>query len=130
MLVVIFGHAFNMHFIHILAKKVNPFVNIYYTHMCLIILNSLMCNIYPSKPNFEGNYLWFLILLIGIVIINLLSQYGIILANSIKNPSLVMPFGYVGVLVGFIGDIYLFDSTFSWMHIIGVILLSCGLLSG
>ena len=52
------------------------------------------------------------------------------LANSIKSPSLVMPLGYVGVLVGFTADIYLFGTTFTLLPIVGMILTSIGLLSG
>ena len=41
-----------------------------------------------------------------------------------------MPFGYVGVLVGFAADVYLFDTEFTLLPILGMILTSIGLLSG
>ena len=54
----------------------------------------------------------------------------IMMANSIKVPSLMMPFGYVAVMIGFVADVYLFDTDFSWLAIIGIMLTSSGLLSG
>ena len=130
MLIVALGHALNMHVIHGLAKVVNPFVNIFYTHVCLLIINSLMCNIHPMQVDLSGSYIWLIVFFTGLVITNAFTQYGIILANSIKAPSLVMPFGYVGVLVGFCVDVYFFGSTFSFLQIVGTVLTSCGLLSG
>ena len=42
----------------------------------------------------------------------------------------MMPFGYVAIMFGFIADIYLFKTEFSWLAVIGIILTSSGLLSG
>lgn len=42
-----FGNALNMHFIHGLAKKVEPLVNIYYSHLGFIALSSVLCNFDP-----------------------------------------------------------------------------------
>ena len=130
MLLVAMGHALNMNFIHSLSKTINPFVNIFYTHVSLVFLNSFMCNLYPETPHLQGTLLGFAILLCALLITNLFTQYGIILANSIKPPSQVMPFGYVSVLLGFCADVYLFDTKFGILSIIGMILTSCGLLSG
>ena len=41
-----------------------------------------------------------------------------------------MPFGYASVIVSFWADVYLFDTVFSALPIIGMILTSAGLLSG
>ena len=38
-----FGNALNMHFIHGLAKKIEPLVNIYYSHLGFIALSSMLC---------------------------------------------------------------------------------------
>ena len=129
-LVVAFGHAMNMHYIHSLAKKVNPFVNMWYSHIGFLFANSLMSNIYPFKLEQEGVILSLLLLIVLISIATVITQYGIILANSIKAPPLVMPFGYVSVLVGFCADVYLFETEFSLLPILGILLTSSGLLSG
>ena len=42
-----FGNALNMHFIHGLAKKIEPLVNIYYSHLGFIVLSSMLCNFGP-----------------------------------------------------------------------------------
>ena len=52
------------------------------------------------------------------------------MANSLKKPSVMMPFGYVGVATGFLADIYLFDTSFTLLTFMGVVLTSGGLLSG
>ena len=42
----------------------------------------------------------------------------------------MMPFGYFGVAIGFLADMYLFDTSFTFVMIVGVFLTSGGLLSG
>ena len=59
-----------------------------------------------------------------------ISQTLIFLANSFKKPSLMMPFGYFGVATGFIADVYLFDTQFTFLTVLGIFLTSGGLLSG
>jgi len=66
----------------------------------------------------------------GVSFATLMAQYGINLANSIKSPTLVMPFGYVSVIVGMAADVYLFGSTFNLLQLFGMLMTSCGLLSG
>jgi len=59
-----------------------------------------------------------------------IAQTLIFLANSLKKPSLMMPFGYFGVATGFIADVYLFDTQFTFLTALGIFLTSGGLLSG
>jgi hypothetical protein len=59
-----------------------------------------------------------------------ITQTLIFLANSLKKPSLMMPFGYVGVATGLIADVYLFDTRFTFLTAFGIFLTSGGLLSG
>jgi len=54
----------------------------------------------------------------------------IFFANSLKKPSLMMPFGYIGVATGFLADVFLFDTEFTFITILGIFLTSGGLLSG
>ena len=68
--------------------------------------------------------------MLGIIGTALVSQYSIFLSNSLKSPSLVMPFGYASVMVSFLADVYLFDTKFSALPVIGMLLTSVGLLSG
>ena len=130
MLISAFCRAMNMHFIHGLAKKNHPFVTIHYSHVGFLMLNSFMTNIFPSRIKMEEVSFFFIFVLIGIVLTALLSQYSIFLSNSLKSPSLVMPFGYASVIVSFLADVYLFDTVFSALPIIGMLLTSAGLLSG
>lgn len=58
-----------------------------------------------------------------------LAQFLVFMANIVKKPSSMMPFGYVTVLVGFLADLYLFDISFDLSIIIGILLTSAGLLS-
>ena len=51
MLLVAVFQAINSYLIHSLAKVLNSFVNIYYTHLAFIAINSLMVNFYPQKLN-------------------------------------------------------------------------------
>lgn len=39
-----------------------------------------------------------------------------------------MPLGYLAVIIGFLADLYLFESQFTWMHVLGMVLTSAGLL--
>lgn len=41
-----------------------------------------------------------------------------------------MPFGYIGVATGFLADVYLFGTEFTFTTILGIFLTSGGLLSG
>ena len=122
--------ALNMHLIHGLAKKNHPFVTIHYSHIGFFILNSIMCNVHPIKVSSQ-DITWFLILVLAAIVITaILSQYSIFLANSLRSPSLVMPFGYASVVVSFLADVYLFDTNFSLLPVVGMFLTSAGLLSG
>ena len=67
---------------------------------------------------------------LGVTIGILIAQGGIVLANSLKPPSIMMPFGYAGVLVGFCGDVVLFGTQFTLIPIVGIVMTSSGLLSG
>lgn len=72
----------------------------------------------------------FILLVVAVGIFGALSQNLIFLANSLKKPSAMMPFGYVGVAAGFVADVYLFDTSFSVISVLGIFLTSGGLLSG
>lgn len=57
-----------------------------------------------------------------------IAQYTIFMANSLIKPSKIMPLGYLAVIIGFLADLYLFESQFTWMHVLGMVLTSAGLL--
>jgi hypothetical protein len=48
---------------------------------------------------------------------------------SLKKPSYLMPFGYLTIIVSFITDIFIFNSTFDVFSIIGMVMTSGGLFS-
>lgn len=59
----------------------------------------------------------------------MITQYGIFYATTLKKPSLTMPLGYLGIIVGFIADIFYFGFKFNFLSIVGIFLTSSGLLS-
>lgn len=64
-----------------------------------------------------------------LIFLALTTQYMIVMATTLKKPSYTMPFGYFGLVVGFIADIFYFNTSFNLLTIIGMILTSGGLLS-
>jgi drug/metabolite transporter (DMT)-like permease len=130
MMVVAFGHAMNMHYVHGLSKFVSPFVNINFSHCGNLVVSTLMCNINPQRVDSEELTVGLGVVVLGVVITVLICQYGMFLANTLKPPSLVMPFAYMNVLVGFLADVYFFDTHFTPLIITGMLLTSTGLLSG
>ena len=77
----------------------------------------------------EGINLILVIKLIGVAVTGYFAQFLIIKANSIAKPSIVMPFGYVSVTFGFVADVFLFDTSFTFLSIVGMILTSAGLMT-
>jgi drug/metabolite transporter (DMT)-like permease len=49
MIISAFSNALNMHFIHSLAKHIQPQVNMHYSHIGFLITSSLLCNFAPSR---------------------------------------------------------------------------------
>ena len=105
-------HAFNLHFIHGLSKKVNAFVNMHYSHMGFIAVSGVLCNLVPYRVRSEDVDVSFGIILVGIVVSGFLAQLLVFVANILQKPSKMMPFGYVSVTVGFCADLFLFGTRF------------------
>lgn len=125
-----FGNALNLHMIHGQAKKVDQMMNVHYTHVGILIFSGIVCNTAPYAMPVENYNLEFFLLLLGISVTGIFSITFIFMANSLKKPSVMMPFGYVGVATGFLADVYLFDTSFTFLTFCGVFLTSGGLLSG
>lgn len=49
MLMSALGNALNMHFIHGLAKKIEPLVNILYSHIGFITISSVLASMHPQR---------------------------------------------------------------------------------
>lgn len=96
----------------------------------MTIAGSILNSFEPKVMNYADFNMNFVLLVVAVGLIGALSQNLIFLANSLKKPSMMMPFGYVGVAAGFLADVYLFDTSFSFLMILGVFLTSGGLLSG
>lgn len=110
MLVAAVGYAGNMLLIHILSKKIAPIVNLHQSNLGFILAGSIFCSFTGSEVKRE-QVGWVLIAEVaGVVVCGFLTQLFIIRANSISKPSVVMPFGYVSVVVGFLGDVFLFGT--------------------
>ncbi len=67
-------------------------------------------------------------IMIRVTVFGFVAQYCFFLSTSIIKPSKIMPFGYVTILLGFIGDIYFFEYKFTPLPIVGMLLTSSGLL--
>jgi drug/metabolite transporter (DMT)-like permease len=66
---------------------------------------------------------------IGVVSLALVAQYMIFTSTSMIEPSKTMPFGYLGIIVGFTADIFYFKIEFDFLSVLGMFLTSIGLLS-
>ena len=130
MLLAALGSAINNHYVHKLAKNVHPYVNNFYSHMGHVVLNGIMNNLKPHSVPENFLTVNLVLMILGVTAATIVCQYGINLANSIKSPTLMMPFGYVGIVVGMCADVYLFGSQFDTLQCLGMFLTSCGLLSG
>lgn len=66
---------------------------------------------------------------VGVAVVGFMAQFLLVNAYSMIKPSKVMPIGYIGIVISFLADIYLFDTKFTLLPIIGMLLTSVGLLS-
>ena len=130
MLFAAIANAFNMHFVYLLAKKLDPAINIFYSYLGFLASSSLLSAHYPSKLTYEKLDLTFFMLIFGIAGTGFFLQNLILMANTIKKPSLMMPFGYLGVVTGLVADLYIFKNSFTFLTFLGIFLTSGGLLSG
>ena len=122
--------CWNVLLIHILSAKIEPIVNVYLCNFAFILAGSIFCSFTGSEVKRE-QVGWVLIAeMAGVVVFGFLTHFFIIKANSISKPSVVMPFGYVSVVVGFLGDVFLFGTEFSFLAVVGMLLTSTGLLGG
>jgi len=124
------ANALNLHFVHGLSKSIHPFVNMFYSHVGFLIINSFMCNLYPAQLEPEAITPSFVVIMLAIIFFGFVTQFLIYLANALLKPSLVMPLGYVCIVVGFLADVYLFGTDFGFLPMLGILMTSAGLLSG
>jgi len=47
MIVSAFTNALNLHFIHKLAKKVDPFINVHYSQFIMVLIVGVIANFTP-----------------------------------------------------------------------------------
>ena len=110
MLISAFCNALNFYFVHGLAKKIDSMVNMHYSHLGNMFVSGFLCNFSPKAMNPLDFNSKFILLIILVAVVGIFAQNLIFLANSLKKPSLMMPFGYVGVTTGFFIDLFLFDT--------------------
>lgn len=130
MFISAFTYALNLHFVHSLAKKIDPMVNMHYSHLGNLFASGVLCNINPKRMDPSKFTVTFIVIILCMSIVGIFAQNLVFLANSLKKPSLMMPFGYVGVITGFLIDLYLFGTEFTMITVLGIFLTSGGLLSG
>lgn len=49
-----FGNAINLHMIHSLAKKVDQMMNVHYSHVGIIMVIGIVCNMAPQVMPVES----------------------------------------------------------------------------
>lgn len=130
MFISAFTFALNLHFIHKMAGKIHPFVNSQYSQVAFLFLNGILSQFTSKRIGIEDISIFFIGIMCLLTFSTLSAQYLIVMANNIKQPSLMMPFGYISIMVGFTADLYLFQTDFTFFSILGIILTSSGLLSG
>ena len=122
------GLACNMLLVHVIAKDLPPIVNLHQSNLGYVLASGTLCSFTPHRVAME-EVTWVLVLIMmGIVLTGFFTQFFIIKANSLAKPSLVMPFGYVSVAIGFLADVILFGTQFTGLAIFGMIMTSAGLL--
>ena len=103
-----FSFALQQAYFHQQAGSVSIIVNLCYSYISHVILGTMMGNFVEYSINLEEVSLFILILWVFLVASSLSSHFFMVLANSLKSTSRVMPLGYSGILVGFAIDIFYF----------------------
>lgn len=129
MLISALMSAFNFHYIYGLSKFIHPLVNMIFSHLGFIAISTILTNFQPFRAKAEDFTITYLFQLALIVISGFGAQYCLFMANSMIKPSKAMPLGYISVIVGFLADVYLFDTNFTILPVIGMFLTSAGLLT-
>jgi drug/metabolite transporter (DMT)-like permease len=122
-------YACNMVLIHIVSKQIPPMCNLHQSNLGFILASAVLCSFLPNPVEASQVDVPLVARLAGIVGTGLLTQFCIIKANTIATPSVVGPFGYVSVAVGFLADVFLFNTKFTLLAVLGIVLTSAGLLA-
>ena len=83
---------------------------------------------HPVVINYDGITLTKVFLFLGYLFFGWGSQLFINEANRLKKPSKVMPYSYMTIIVSVIADVYLFETSFNFIIVVGILLTSSGLL--
>jgi len=122
------GFAMASIYIHDQAKIVPRSVNLHYSYYGHILLASLFSQYSHPIIIFESISVYHVFLFVCMIAMSLLFQNLLFLAVSLQKPSNILPFGYCGVLVSFLADVYYFHTSFSLLSVVGMLLTSIGLL--
>ena len=122
------AYSFNMLMVHLIGKSIPSNVFVLQSNAGMVLVTGILCAIFPNPISSNDINLPLVGGLGLIVITGYISQKCTVIANSSLKPSLVMPFGYLSILVAFVTEYFIFGTYFSWTTIIGMILTSLGLL--
>ena len=126
-IVVALFSAIAMHMLHSLKGKVTTQISLQYFYIAQIFLTGLIQNFAPiSLP--ETVPLEFFLGMAALVGCAYLTQNLMTRAVYLKKASLIMPFGYAGIVFASIYDI-LSGEHFDFLSIVGMVLTSAGLMS-
>lgn len=116
-------------FIHDIGKNVDMSVNLHYSYMGHMFFTSVFGSCFhPPHIIFDKISPYYVLMFVGVVLSGFACQYLVYTSNLLKKPSKVTPFAYAGIVTGFLADVYLFQTEFSLMAVLGMLLTSSGLL--
>jgi len=120
-------HALALLILHLLKGKTINLVVLQYFYIAQTFGTSFLQNLQEPKLHKSIDFRFF-VGVIGLVGCAYVNQNLTSRATLLKKASYIMPFGYIGIVLSFLCDIILFQASFDWISVFGIILTSAGLL--
>ena len=99
-----------------------------YSYIARITFAAIACNFVDPAIPFDRVTTSHILYFALFVLVSFIGQNLTFIANSMETPSKTMPFGYAGVVLGYLVDVYYFEESFNWLATVGIMLTSAGLL--
>ena len=123
-------HSMSFVYMHQLKNKATNLLVLHYHYVSQIYYATLLSCLYPGSMaiHYESvTYVTYLSLM-GLVVFAYLGQLLMTTALFMKEPSHIMPFGYINIIISLLIDVYVFGEQFDWLEILGMGLASSGLI--
>ena len=125
-IVAAFAHSLGLIYIHKLKGKADITVAIHYNGILQVYISGLLQIVFPLPSTYVSVGVG--ASLFGIAVGGYLYQYYTSKALYLKEPSHVMPFGYLTIVCMLLVDVILFDEKMDMLSVVGICLASSGLL--